>query len=129
MKEEAILSFEEEVKNKVNDLFWSELIIKYFREEEKMTDAVSKKLFKSLSKYDDILNEFTKYLIQRTYNLDDAIEINGYTAKKVSELNPKFHPIGIYTFMKLLRDDFNRAEEIIKDGFKTKWINQNLKNG
>ncbi len=117
---DAKLSFEEVVRNKVSDPFWVETIVKHFKEEEKMNDVVSKTLFKDLSKYDDILNEFTKYLTQRTYDIDDAIEINGYTAKKVAELNPAFHATGVYTFMELLRDDFNKAEEIIKGGFKNK---------
>ena len=115
-----MINFSEEVEKRVPDLFWAELVIKYFKEEEKMNDAVSKKLFNTVSKYDDILNEFTKYLVQRNYDLDGAIVINGYTAKKVFDLNPKFHPIGVYTFMKLLRDDYDKAEEIIKSGFKTK---------
>ena len=114
------LSFEEFVKNKVSAPFWVETIVKHFKEEEKMNDVVSKILFKDLSKYDDILTEFTTYLTKRTYDIDGAIEINGYTAKKVSELNPAFHPTGVYTFMELLRADFNKAEEIIKGGFKNK---------
>lgn len=117
---DAKLSFEEVVRNKVSDPFWVETIVKHFKEEEKMNDVVSKILFKDLSKYDDILNEFTKYLTQRTYDIDGAIEINGYTAKKVAELNPAFHATGVYTFMELLRDDFAKAEEIIKGGFKNK---------
>ena len=47
-------------------------------------------------------------------------EINGYTAKKIHELNPSFEPTGVYTFMELLRTDPKRAEEIIKGGFKNK---------
>lgn len=114
------LTLEEAISKKVKDPFWVQTIIKYFKEDAKMNDFVAKTLFKDLSKYDDILNEFTKYLNQKTYDLENAIEINGYTAKKIHELNPSFDPTGVYTFMELLRTDPKRAEEIIKGGFKNK---------
>lgn len=114
------MSFKELVNNRMKDPFWVETVVKYFIDEEKVNDYVAKVLFRDLMKYDDILNEFTKYLLQRTYDLKDAIEINGYTAKKISELNPSFHASGVYSFMQLLRDDFKRAEEIIKSGFANK---------
>lgn len=114
------LSFTEAINSKLEDSFWAELVIKYFKEEEKVNDFVGKLLFKALSRYDDILNEFIKYLNQRTYDLKDAIEISGYTAKKIHELNPKFSPSGVYTFMEALRSDPTKAEEIIKSGFKNK---------
>ena len=114
------LTLKEAISQKVEDPFWVETIIKYFKEDAKVNDEVAKILFKDLSKYDDILNEFTKYLNQKTYDLENAIEINGYTAKKIHELNPLFEPTGVYTFMELLRTDPKRAEEIIKGGFKNK---------
>lgn len=114
------LTLKEAISQKVEDPFWVETIIKYFKEDAKVNDEVAKILFKDLSKYDDILNEFTKYLNQKTYDLENAIEINGYTAKKIHELNPSFEPTGVYTFMELLRTDPKKAEEIIKGGFKNK---------
>ena len=113
-------NLEETVKAKVKDPFWVSLIVKYFKEEEKMNDYPAMLLFNDLAKYEDILNEFTKYLIKRTYDLDNAIEINGYTAKKIHELNSTFSPVGVYTFMKLLKTDSKKAEEIIASGFKNK---------
>jgi len=114
------LSFTEVVNGKLKDPFWAELVIKYFKEEEQVNDFDGKLLFKDLSKYDDILNEFIKCLNQRTYDLKDAIEINGYTAKKIHELNPDFEVCGVYNFMKTLRDDKEFAEKIIKSGFPNK---------
>ena len=119
-KEYNKLSFNEAINSKIKDPFWAGLVIKYFKEEEKVNDYIGKLLFKDISRYDDILNEFTKYLNQRTYDLKDAVEINGYTAKKLHELNPKFNPSGVYTFMELLRSNPVKAEEIIKSGFKNK---------
>ena len=114
------LTLEETISQKVEDPFWVEVIIKYFKEDAKVSDEVAKILFKDLSKYDDILNEFTKYLSQKTYDLENAIEINGYTAKKIHELNPALKPTGVYSFLGLLRTNPERAEEIIKSGFKNK---------
>lgn len=122
------LTLKEAISQKVEDPFWVETIIKYFKEDAKVNDEVAKILFKDLSKYDDILNEFTKYLNQKTYDLENAIEINGYTAKKIHELNPSFEPTGVYTFMELLRTDPKRAEEIIKGGFKNKDVIPPTKN-
>ncbi len=119
MKNEK-LTFKEVVSKKVKDPFFVDLITKYFIEEEKMTEVVAKICFKDLSKYDDILNEFTKYLSQRTYDLKDALNINGYTAKQISELNKSFKPSGVYSFMELLRDNPTKANQIIKSGFATK---------
>ena len=114
------LTFEELVREKFKDPFWADTVIKYFKEELKLTDVVAKVSFKDLIKYDDILNEFTKCLIQKTYNLTDAIEINGYTAKRIHELNPSFSASGVYTFLQFLRDDKEKAEDIIKKGFPNK---------
>ena len=113
------LSLKEIVKNKIVDPFFAELVINHFKE-EKMPDVVAKIIFKKLSKYDYILNEFTKFLIKKTYDLTDAIEINGYTAKKIHELNPNFPPTGVYTFMELLRTNPEKAQKMIKENFKNK---------
>ena len=114
------LTFEELVREKIKNTFLIDTVIKYFREKLKVTDVVAKRCFKDLIKYDDILNEFTKCLIQKNYDLNDAIEINGYTAKKIHELNPTFSVSGVYTFLKLLRDDKEKAEDIIKKNFPNK---------
>lgn len=113
-------SFVELVESKFEDLFFVDTIIKYFKEELKETDVVAKFCFKDIMKYDDILDEFTRYLIKRTYDLENPIVINGYTAKQISLLNPKFTASGVYTFMKLLRDNKAKAFSIIDSGFVNK---------
>lgn len=113
-------NFIELVESKFEDLFFVDIIIKYFKEELKETDVVAKFCFKDIMKYDDILNEFTNYLVKRTYDIENPIEINGYTAKQISLLNPKFTASGVYTFMKLLRDNKTKALSIINSGFANK---------
>ncbi len=114
------LSFEKIVESKVKDPFFSKLIIDYFKNEIGKSDAVYKVLFKNLSKYDDIFNEFTKYLVQKTYDIPNAINVEGYTAKQIAELNSNFKATGVYTFLNYLREKPEEAKETIRKGFPNK---------
>lgn len=118
--EEIDLSFEKMVESKVKDSFFSKLIIDYFKNELNKNDIVSKKIFNDLSKYDDIFNEFTKYLVQKTYDIPNAINVEGYTAKQIAELNPNFKATGVYTFLNYLREKPEEAKETIRKGFPNK---------
>lgn len=118
--EKIDLSFEKIVESKVKDPFFSKLIIDYFKNEIRKSDAVYKVLFKDLSKYDDIFNEFTKYLVQKTYDIPNAINVEGYTAKQIAELNPNFKATGVYTFLNYLREKPEEAKETIRKGFPNK---------
>lgn len=118
--EKIDLSFEKIVESKVKDPFFSKLIIDYFKNEIGKSDAVHKLLFKDLSKYDDIFNEFTKYLVQKTYDIPNAINVEGYTAKQIAELNPNFKATGVYTFLNYLREKPEEAKETIRKGFPNK---------
>lgn len=113
-------SFEEMVKAKVNDPFWEKVICDYLKQEIDKSETVLKIIFKDLIKYDDIFNEFTKYLVQKTYDIPGAISVEGYTAKKISELNPDFKATGVYTFLNYLREKPEEAKDIIKKGFPNK---------
>lgn len=118
--EKIDLSFEKIVESKVKDPFFTKLIIDYFKNEIGKSDAVYKVLFKDLSKYDDIFNEFTKYLVQKTYDIPNAINVEGYTAKQIAELNPNFKATGVYTFLNYLREKPEEAKETIRKGFPNK---------
>lgn len=118
--EEIDLSFEKMVESKVKDSFFSKLIIDYFKNELNKNDIVSKKIFNDLSKYDDIFNEFTKYLVQKNYDIPYAINVEGYTAKQIAELNPNFKATGVYTFLNYLREKPEEAKETIRKGFSNK---------
>lgn len=118
--EKIDLSFEKIVESKVKDPFFSKLIIDYFKNEIGKSDAVHKLLFKDLSKYDDIFNEFTKYLVQKTYDIPNAINVEGYTAKQIAELKPNFKATGVYTFLNYLREKPEEAKETIRKGFPNK---------
>lgn len=116
------LSFEKMVESKVKDPFFSKLIIDYFKNELNKNDIVSKKIFNDLSKYDDIFNEFTKYLVQKNYDIPNAINVEGYTAKQIAKLNPNFKATGVYTFLNYLREKPEEAKETIRKGFPNKGV-------
>lgn len=113
-------SFEKMVKAKVNDPFWEKLICDYLKQEINKSDTVLKIIFKDLTKYADIFNEFTKYLVQKTYDIPGAISVEGYTAKKISELNLSFKATDVYTFLNYLREKPEEAKDVIKKGFANK---------
>lgn len=118
--EKINLSFEKIVESKVKNPFFSKLIIDYFKNEIGKSDAVSKVLFNDLSKYDDIFNEFTKYLVKKNYDIPNAINVEGCTAKQIAELNPKFKATGVYTFLNYLREKPEEAKEMIRKNFPNK---------
>ena len=93
--------------------------IKYYIEEKKTTPVVANLLVKKLLKYEDIANEFSNYLDKRNYDFENALEIEGYTAKKISEISP-LDASGVYAFMVTLRDDKEKALETVRNGFPRK---------
>lgn len=113
-------TFEEIVREDNVDQFWADTIINYFKNELKESDVAAKIIYKDLTKYNDIFNEFTKYLVQKSYDIPNAISIEGYTAKQIHELNPDFTATGVYTFLKFLKDKPEEAKDIIKKGFPNK---------
>lgn len=113
-------SLEEMVKAKVNDPFWEKIICDYLKQEINKSETVLKIIFKDLIKYDDIFDEFTKYLVQKTYDIPGAISVEGYTAKKISELNPSAKATEVYTFLNYLREKPEEAKTVIKKGFPNK---------
>ena len=94
-------------------------ILKYYIEEKKVTPVVANVLLKKILKYEDIANEFSMYLDTRSFDFENALVIEGYTAKKLSEISP-LDAAGVYAFMVTLRDDKEKAFDTIKKGFPRK---------
>lgn len=95
-------------------------IIQYFVEEKQVTEVVAKILSKSISKYADIRSEFEYWIDNRSYDAPNAVIINGYTADKVHEVAPFLDASGVYSFMVTLRDDPEKAQEYLRNGFPRK---------
>ena len=95
-------------------------IITYFIQKKKMTPAVAMVLAQSLEKYDDIKNEFINWINNDSFDGNNVISVNGYTAKDIHEMAPHLDGAGVYNFMVTLRDKPERAQEYIDNGFPTK---------
>ena len=94
-------------------------IKKYLIEEKKVSEVVANILLAKIAKHEDILKELEKWFIVESYDFEQPLIVERYTAKSISELNPKFDVIGVYSFMVTLRETPQKAHEYIKDGFST----------
>ena len=68
-------------------------------------------IYFKMRKHKDILKEFIVYSITRNYNMGNPVVVEGYTAKRISELNPHLCAYEIYLLLIRLRDE---PESIIK---------------
>lgn len=92
-----------ETTNASNDLFWQNLYANYFLKEIKNPKEAYFN-YKKLSQHPDINNEFSKYLVQKRYDYDNQITINGYNVKRIHEENPNFSSIEVYIYLCDLQD-------------------------
>lgn len=119
-KEKERLSFKEMVTLKIKDPKERERVIKYFMEEENLSEPVARVCFKDIARQEEVLKEFIKYLEERDYDIKGSVSINGYTAKKIHELNSTLKPCGVYAFLNYLKEKPEEAEETIRKGFPNK---------
>ena len=94
------------------------LLEKYLVTELRITGGLMFMMIDKIKNYDDIYDEFCYWLENRNYNKEKPVEVAGYTAKQVFELNPKLDGIGVYNFLITLRENPEQAEAYIKSGFK-----------
>lgn len=97
-----------------------EEIIRYFIDEKKVSKSVAQILSKTLGKYPDIQSEFVYWIENRSFDAPDAIQIDGYSAKQISEIAPFLDAAGVYNFMVTLRDNPAKAKDYIENGFPRK---------
>ena len=95
-------------------------IERYLLEERGAFGAVFVKLFSKITKYEDIEEEFCRWLDKRNYDFTNQMIVNGYSAKKIHEMAPFLEGIGIYNFLVTLRDNPEEAKRIIDKKFKRK---------
>lgn len=93
------------------------LLEKYLVTELKVTGGQLFRMIDKIKKYNDIYDEFCYWLENRNYDVNNPVIINGYTAKQIHEINPKFEGIGVYNFMITLRENPQQAKEYIKSEF------------
>lgn len=75
---------------------------------------------KRFEKYDDIAIEFEEWLCSKTFKSVDAVTVEGYTARKLSELFPYLNGDGAFILLIELREAPQKALKQIANGFKKK---------
>ncbi len=93
-------------------------IYNYLIEEKNKVPEVATSLTEKVCKYDDIKNEFLKWLKARNYDFDEPLSVSGYTAKDIVKIAPFLDGIGVFNFMVTLREKPETAAQYIKEGFK-----------
>lgn len=96
-----------------------EKVERYLRDEKGVdSEVVRARLWKKVSKYDDILREFGEWLETREYTSE--VVVGGYDARKIYELVPMLNGIGVFNFLVDLRENPDQAKQTIADGFKVR---------
>ena len=75
---------------------------------------------KRLTEYDDIANEFLMWRKNQNYDYSPALEINGWTAKKIYERNRSIDPVAVFTTMYWLRVNPDFVQSDLNTGFAVK---------
>ena len=97
-----------------------ETIMKYYLEEKKVPVPVANVLSEGFKRNPDIAEEFKKWIASRTYEMNGALEICGYSAQKIHEIAPHLDASGVFSFLVTLRENPDRAKETIKNNFPEK---------
>ena len=92
-------------------------IINYLMNEKKSSEKVAKTIAEKFQKHDDIKTELIYWLDNRIFKDSDLVFVEGYNAKSIMELNPKFDVIGAYSYLISLRDNPQQAKKFIEEGF------------
>ena len=72
------------------------------------------------SKNPDIEREFVYWIENHEYLTENPIEIEGYTAEKLSQLRSNLDGEGVFLMLVELRENPEKAKLRIHDGFKRK---------
>lgn len=94
-------------------------MINYMISNLEMTEKTAKRNAKKISKYDDIKEEFKKYMISQSFPVG-GLAVEGHTASEIHNMAPFMNEVGVYNFLVSLRDCPEMAKKIISDGFPLK---------
>ena len=95
-------------------------IIRQFYEKNNLPKPIVEQKVAAFSRNSDIAEEFEQWITDRTYKEEGAVTIEGYTAKKLSELSEYLNGDGAFVLLIELREDPDKAHKRIGQGFKFK---------
>lgn len=93
-------------------------IKKYFISVGLDEDFIERKIIQ-YSKHQDIADEFSYWITNNQYK-EDGIQVEGYTAKQLSELSEYLIGEGSFSMLIMLRDKPEKAKKKIQEGFRIK---------
>ncbi|MCI9540234.1 MAG: hypothetical protein HFG39_04115 [Lachnospiraceae bacterium] len=79
-------------------------------------DAIERKL-SQYSKHTEIADEFANWIVIGQY-VGDGIQVEGYTAKQLSELSEYLVGEGSFSMLIILREKLEKEKKKIQEGFK-----------
>ena len=96
-----------------------EEIVKYLTEERNLGQEYAEYNADMLAEYDDIAKEFIAWTKSHNYDQPSAVEINGWTAKRIHEENPKIDAVTVYMTLYWLRVDPDYVKNDLEFHFAT----------
>ena len=94
--------------------------IRQFYEKNNLPKPLVEQKVAAFSRHSDIAEEFEQWITDRTYKAQGAVTIEGYTAKKLSELSEYLNGDGAFVLLIELREHPEKARKRITNGFKYK---------
>ena len=95
-------------------------VIRQFYEQNHLPKPIIDQKIAAFSRHSDIAAEFEQWIADRTYKTQGAVSVEGYNAKKLSELSEYLNGDGAFILLIELRENPCKAHERIDRGFKYK---------
>ena len=95
-------------------------VIKKFYEDNKIPGIILSQKLEKFEKNPDIASEFEYWIEHKAYRLDNVVCIEGYTAKRLSEVSEYLTGEGSFMMLIELRESPKKALANIEKGFKRK---------
>lgn len=97
----------------------SKIIEEYYAKAKVMPLLLKTKMAK-LSKHSDIATELEYWITEKKYKESDCVAVEGYTAKKLSEVSQYLDGEGAFMLLIELRENPQKALAKIEKGFELK---------
>lgn len=95
-------------------------IIRAFYEKYNLPKLLIEQKVAAFSRHSDISAEFEQWIAERTYKIQGAVTVEGYSAKRLSELSEFLNGDGAFLLLIELRENPTKAHKRLADGFKRK---------